>query len=160
MPKQKNSHLYRLDSGINIGVIGLTTDEALDVPTMKDGTFPAYKFQPYAASVIAESKKLKTEGAHAVILLSHLGDWCDIDNTYGLWFKQTPQKECQPAGELKKLLDALPPGTIDGVVQGHYHNFYHHFVNGIPVMGNINGGYYFNILYLQFKGKQLAHSFI
>lgn len=52
MPKQKNSFLYQLDSGINIGVVGLVTSEALDVPAMKDGTFPAYKFQPYADSVL------------------------------------------------------------------------------------------------------------
>jgi hypothetical protein len=48
------------------------------------------------------------------------------------------------------LLKALPTGTIDGVVQGHRHKFSHHFIQGVPVMGTINGGYYFNILYLKF----------
>jgi hypothetical protein len=46
------------------------------------------------------------------------------------------------------LLKGLPTGTLDGVLQGHRHKFSHKFINGIPVMGTINGGYYFNILYL------------
>jgi hypothetical protein len=51
------------------------------------------------------------------------------------------------------LLNAIPKGTIDGVVQGHRHKFSHHFINGVPVMGTINGGYYFNIMYLTFFDK-------
>ena len=47
-------------------------------------------------------------------------------------------------------MKGLPAGTLDGVVQGHRHKFSHHFINGIPVMGTINGGYYFNILHLKF----------
>jgi hypothetical protein len=44
----------------------------------------------------------------------------------------------------------LPVGTVDGIVQGHRHKFSHHFIRGVPVMGNINGGYYFNVMYLKF----------
>jgi hypothetical protein len=30
----------------------------------------------------------------------------------------------------------------------------HHFRKGIPYMGSINGGYYFNIMYLTFDAKK------
>jgi UDP-2,3-diacylglucosamine pyrophosphatase LpxH len=53
------------------------------------------------------------------------------------------------------LISKLPAGTVDGVVQGHRHKFAHHFLNGIPVMGTINGGYYFNIMYLKFYQKTI-----
>lgn len=49
------------------------------------------------------------------------------------------------------LIKSLPAGTIDGVVQGHRHTFSHHFIAGVPVMGTIKGGYYFNIMYLKFN---------
>ena len=58
------------------------------------------------------------------------------------------------------LLRSLPIGTIDGVVQGHRHKFSHSFINGIPVMGTINGGYYFNILYLSFYNNKLYEKYI
>ena len=56
---------------------------------------------------------------------------------------------------MSKLLNAIPIGTLDGVVQGHRHRFSHHFIRGVPVMGNINGGYYFNVLYLKFYNKKI-----
>lgn len=46
-------------------------------------------------------------------------------------------------------------GTVDGVIQGHRHKFSHHFIRGVPVMGTINGGYYFNILHLDFYNGQI-----
>jgi hypothetical protein len=62
---------------------------------------------------------------------------------------------------MTKLLDALPKGTIDGVLQGHRHVIAHHFKNGIPYMGSINGGYYFNIMYLTFdSNKQILNKTI
>lgn len=51
---------------------------------------------------------------------------------------------------MTQLIKALPEGTIDGVIQGHRHRIAHHYINGIPYMGTINGGYYFNLLYLTF----------
>lgn len=54
---------------------------------------------------------------------------------------------------MTKLITSLPEGTIQGVIQGHHHTVSHIFVNGIPVMGNINGGYYFNTMYLTFRNK-------
>jgi hypothetical protein len=52
------------------------------------------------------------------------------------------------------LIKSLPAGTVDGVIQGHRHTVVHHFIKGIPVMGNINGGYYFNVMYLTFDSHK------
>lgn len=54
---------------------------------------------------------------------------------------------------MTELINALPAGTIHGVVQGHRHTVSHVFIKGIPVIGNINGGYYFNVMYLTFNDK-------
>ncbi len=53
------------------------------------------------------------------------------------------------------LINSLPEGTIDGVVQGHRHKFSHHFIKGVPVMGTINGGFYFNVMYLKFYNFEI-----
>lgn len=57
---------------------------------------------------------------------------------------------------MTELLSALPAGTISGVVQGHRHTVSHVFIKGIPVIGNINGGYYFNVMYLTFNDKRVV----
>ena len=69
--------------------------------------------------------------------------------------------DCSPDDEISQLIDSLPEGTVDGIVQGHRHKIVHHFrkgievnIIGIPYMGNINGGYYFNVMYLTFNSKK------
>ena len=58
------------------------------------------------------------------------------------------------------MIDKLPEGTIDGIVSGHRHLHVHHWYKSklflyldFPIMGNINGGYYFNAMYLNFDAK-------
>jgi hypothetical protein len=90
------------------------------------------------------------------LLLSHVGNSCNANETYGLWDEFTEQEStCSSTDEISKLLEALPTGTIDGVVQGHRHKFSHHFIKGVPVMGVINGGGYFNVMYLKFYRKKI-----
>ena len=79
--------------------------------------------------------------------MSHVGNDCNADNTYGVWKPETYQSSsCLKDDEISQLLDQIPVGTIDGIIQGHRHKFSHHFIKGVPVMGSINGGYYFNLL--------------
>jgi hypothetical protein len=56
---------------------------------------------------------------------------------------------------MSALIKSLPNGTIDGVVQGHRHTFSHHFIQGIPVMGTINGGFYFNIMTMKILNNSI-----
>jgi 2',3'-cyclic-nucleotide 2'-phosphodiesterase (5'-nucleotidase family) len=111
-------------------VIGLSTIETpATTATFNDGTFPAYKFLEYAPIVQERSSRLRQAGANAVVIVSHVGNNCDADNTFGVWLESTPQKSnCTASDEIGQLLKALPTGTIDGVVQGHRHRFSHHFI--------------------------------
>jgi hypothetical protein len=59
------------------------------------------------------------------------------------------------------MIESLPKGTIDGIVQGHRHVTAHHYYDHIPYMGSIDGGYYLNVLYLTFnQKKQLIDTYI
>jgi hypothetical protein len=58
------------------------------------------------------------------------------------------------------LIDSLPEGTIDGVVQGHRHNIAHYYHKGIPFIG-ATGGFYTNFMYLKFnRNKKLINTSI
>jgi 2',3'-cyclic-nucleotide 2'-phosphodiesterase (5'-nucleotidase family) len=129
LPQQKLSQIYEFKSGIRIGVIGLSTIFTPDTTNaFKDKKFPEYKFLNYTDIVVAESKKLKKNGANAVLIVGHLGNDCKTSNIYGRWTVDTKQEDCGVVGdEVTKLIDSLPTGTIDGILQGHRHKFAHHF---------------------------------
>ena len=44
--------------------------------------FPDYEFLPYKDIVIEESKKLRSQGANIVLILSHVGNNCVMDFIY------------------------------------------------------------------------------
>jgi 2',3'-cyclic-nucleotide 2'-phosphodiesterase (5'-nucleotidase family) len=130
LANQKLSHLYTFKSGIKIGVIGLSTIYSAHTSTgFTSGKFPAYKFLEYKDIIINESKHLKKSGANAVLVLGHLGNNCNTTNTNGNWTVDTKQDECTN-DEASNLIESLPNGTIDGLLQGHRHKFAHHFKNG------------------------------
>lgn len=148
--------MYEFPSGIRIGVIGLSTIFTPNTTNaFKENKFPKYQFLDYKDIVVNESKKLRKSGAHAVLIVGHMGNDCNITNIYGKWTADTKQADCGVHDEATMLIDALPNGTIDGILQGHRHKFAHHFYKGIPYMGSINGGYYFNVLYLKFHKTAL-----
>lgn len=132
LPKQKLSQMYELKSGIKIGVIGLITIfTPITTSAFKNHLFPDYKFLDYKDIVINESKKLRKAGANAVLVVGHLGNDCNISNAYGKWTKDSKQPDCGvPNDEATKLINDLPEGTIDGLLQGHRHKFAHHFIKG------------------------------
>ena len=91
-----------------------------------------------------------------MIITSHVGNDCPQNSTYDVRTAETPQAACN-VDELTQLIDAIPEGTIDAIVSGHRHLFVHHWYKStfylnldIPIMGNINGGYSFNVMYLNF----------
>lgn len=80
--------------------------------------------------MIEESRKLRKNGANAVLIVSHVGNGCLVDFKYGIWTKDTKQTGCPDDDEISVLIDSLPEGTIDGIVQGHRHKIVHHFRKG------------------------------
>lgn len=115
--------------------------------------FPKYDFLDYPEIVKAESELLRKNGANLVVVLSHVGNGCPSSNVYGEWEEDTIQSACENGDEINSLIDRLPAGTIDAVVQGHRHTFSHHFRKEVPIMGTINGGFYLNVLEINLYKK-------
>jgi len=68
-----------------------------------------------------------------------------------IWKKGDEQSECKLDSELVKLLNSLDENVLDAVVGGHTHEISHQWINGVPVIHSVNGGYYFNIISLSFN---------
>lgn len=154
LPNSKRSHIIQLGDGVKIGVIGLTT---VDTPQTSSGftnhLFPDYQFKDYTNIVIDEAKSLRSSGVDIVVILSHEGNECPGQSwNLSIWKNSTAQTPC-PSGPITDLLEKLPTGTIDAVVQGHRHQIVHFYKNGIPIVGSINGGYYFNVIYITYNKK-------
>jgi 2',3'-cyclic-nucleotide 2'-phosphodiesterase/3'-nucleotidase/5'-nucleotidase len=150
LPNTKVAKIFTLGD-IKIGVIGLSTVETTFTTS---GDISGIRFQAYRELVINLSGRLRQLGAHAVILNSHVGMLCNLDYnekmTLTLRNLTTNQKECRKTDEIYNLLESLDEGVIDAVVGGHVHDVVHHWVNKIPVIQSINGGFYSNIIYLTF----------
>jgi 2',3'-cyclic-nucleotide 2'-phosphodiesterase (5'-nucleotidase family) len=59
------------------------------------------------------------------------------------------------------MIDDLPKGTIDGIIQGHRHKIANYYYNGIPYMGATNGGFYLHSMSLKFDSdNKLTDSYI
>jgi 2',3'-cyclic-nucleotide 2'-phosphodiesterase (5'-nucleotidase family) len=111
-------------------VIGLST---LETPATTSGfvenLFPDYKFLEYRDVVVKYSDELKSDGAEIILLVAHVGNDCPQNKTYDIRTAETPQEECPP-DEITNLIDVLPEGTIHGIVQGHRHEWVHHWKKG------------------------------
>ena len=103
---------------------------------------------------------LRDQGANAIVLVTHVGMSCANNFTYGVWNINNSPNIC-PNDEISILIDNLPEGTIDAVIQGHRHRIAHYYYKGIPFMGVINGGYYANFMYLKFdRNKKIIDTSI
>jgi 5'-nucleotidase len=149
LPNTGRSQLFTLNDNFKVGVIGLiTTDTPVTSSGFTQHLFPDYKFKDYTDFVLAEAKSLRSNGAHAVVIMAHEGNVCPGQTQdMGIWKKNSSQGPC-PDGPITHILDLLPAGTIDAVVQGHRHTTVHFYHDGVPIIGNINGGFYFNAIYL------------
>jgi 2',3'-cyclic-nucleotide 2'-phosphodiesterase (5'-nucleotidase family) len=129
-------------------------------------TWDNITFFSYMTELISESKKLRQEGANAILILSHFGLVCNQTEAIKLdmYNKSTIQGECFRDDEdsvLYKLLDNLPPGIIDGIIGGDTHMEMHHWEKNIPMMSVPKNSRYLNIMYLPFiKGNDGKYSLV
>lgn len=158
-PKQKKSMIVEVgeteEEKIKLGIIGLATQET---PASTITRLDDLLFEDYIKTINAESKKLKAQGAHAIIVIGHIGLYCRYDKdeeklAYKLRDSSTSQKGCRETDEAYKLLNNLEPGVIDLFLAGHRHDVTHHWVNKFPVMSNDRNGKYAQIVYLPFDRK-------
>ena len=161
---QETSHLYEitLENGdtINIGVIGLSfnmkNDKTIPNTWGNRDTWDNISFFNYIDDLEQESYKLRQNGASAVLALTHFGIVCNQSMAMKLdmYNISSIQGECYREDEdsaLYKLLDALKPGILDGIIGGDTHMEMHHWINDIPIMSVPKNARYLNIMYLPFQ---------
>ena len=162
---QECSHLYEIKLNndkndiIKIGVIGITMQIGEDKGFYNVGnrqTWNNISFESHYFNLEQESKKLKENGANAIILLSHIGLLCNNiseTNKLNIYTKYSKQSECQKDGNslLYNFIQGLKPGLIDAIIGGDTHNNVHHWLKDIPIMISKGKSKYVNIMYLPFQ---------
>ncbi len=106
--------------GMKVGVIGLA-DEATPRTTMPKHVADL-RFVAPVPVIRARAKALRARGAEAVVVVAHIGGFCDRDD---------PDK-CD--GDIIAIATALAPGEVDAIVSGHTHSPIGTVVNGIPIV--------------------------
>ncbi|HEX2834041.1 MAG TPA: 5'-nucleotidase C-terminal domain-containing protein [Thermoanaerobaculia bacterium] len=110
--------------GAKIGIIGLSTPDTPNV-TMAANVISLDFTDPVAAT-IAAAKELRAQGVDAIVVTAHIGGRCSrSDEPHSL-------EACDRQQEAMRLIEALPPGTIDAFFAGHTHAQMRHYVNGVP----------------------------
>lgn len=74
-----------------MGVIGLSTVETPSKTSgFVEGIFPStYTFLSYKDVVMEEAKALREKGAHAIIVVGHVGNDCGMNTDYGVWTEKS-----------------------------------------------------------------------
>lgn len=131
-PNVAPSVLLKLEAGIQIGVVGVTT---ISTPkTTTAANFIGLSVTPLAEAVAREAGALRKEGAAIVVALAHAGGDCArLDNPDDL-------SSCKPGEEIFEVARALPPGAVDAIVAGHTHQAVAHRVAGIPIIESYANG--------------------
>jgi 5'-nucleotidase len=124
----KPSTMVRV-GGAQIGIIGLSTP---DTPAVTMGiNVESLSFTDPIPATIAEARKLRAQGADAVIVIAHMGGRCrDLTDVHKL-------DSCESQAEAMTYLHGLPPGTIDAFFAGHTHANMRHYVNGVPALQGV-----------------------
>jgi 5'-nucleotidase len=97
--------------GVRLGVIGLTTTETPQ--TTLPGNVADLRFTDPVQAIRDALPAL--QGVDAVAVVGHLTGSCSPPDLL------TPEPGCRPDGEIGRILDELPPGTVDVMVLGHAH---------------------------------------
>ena len=103
---------------LKVGVIGLST--VVTPSTTRASNVSDLRFLAPAPIVDSLSRALRARGADYVVVIGHLGAFCDRDGT----------TNCR--GEVVDLAQALRE-PVDAIVSGHTHSLVNATINGIPV---------------------------
>ena len=106
--------------GVKVGVVGIA-DPATPHTTMPKHVWDL-RFAAPAPVVKAHAAALRARGAQVVILVAHLGGFCD----------RADVDKCN--GAIFDLARDTGPGVLDAIVSGHTHSEVATVVNGIPIV--------------------------
>lgn len=106
--------------GVRVGIVGIAD------PSTPRTTMPAHvwdlRFQEPAPIVRARAQALRARGAEKVVLVAHLGGFCD----------RADADKCE--GEVFDLARATGGEVLDAIVSGHTHSPVNTVVNGVPIV--------------------------
>lgn len=126
------SSAIRRIADIDVGIIGVTTEETLGV-TMAANVV-GLAIAPLADTLAREAGALRRRGAAVVIVAAHAGGRCrEFDDPDDL-------SSCSSDEEIMNVARALPPGSVDVIVGGHTHQAIAHRVNGIIIIESYSRG--------------------
>lgn len=114
-----NSKPYRIieKAGTKIGILGITSYNLLNASERNE--ISGYYFQDPVTTVLKFKNILKKEGANFLIVLFSTKSHCSALSQKGyLFFKDLEKMEsqCDKDFEVRKLLDRLPPQSVDLVI--------------------------------------------
>lgn len=112
-------------AGIRVGLIGALTEETSKI--VMPAYFEGLDVAPVAPLLAARAAKLRAAGARVVVALTHLGAEC------ARFDEPNDTSSCKSGSELERLVQSLPPGSVDVVFGGHTHQAVAHRMHGVAV---------------------------
>ena len=144
----------RLSDGdiIKIGIIGVGAKmEETGTDAITTDGWDFFEFHEIKETLVNEVKEIKENypDLNAIIGIVHNGMNCYSSRELKIYTKNMSQTNCE--GDLYNLLMSVESGLLDAVISGDKSFIVHDWVNEIPVISNLDGGQYTNIMYLPFK---------
>lgn len=135
-------------SGVQIGVLGLTTAETLG--TTIASNVAGLEIEPLAEATLREARAMRDAGAQVVIVAAHAGGECrEFTDAMDL-------SSCDNESEIFRLARALPAGLVDVIVAGHTHKSIAHEVNGVAIISSWALGRAFGRVDLRLDGGRVV----
>jgi 5'-nucleotidase len=120
------STLVRLSSGVQVGVIGVST---IHTPrTTIRANFVGLGMRSLSEAITEQAAALRSAGAHIVIVAAHAGGNCRS------FADPNDLSSCGADEEIFEVARKLPRGSVDAIVGGHTHAGVAHRVAGIPIV--------------------------
>lgn len=152
-PAWAKSHVMVEVAKLDIGIIGVST---MATPyTTTAANFVGLKMVPLKRAILPLARRLRADGAAAVVVLAHAGGRCR-----GQDHRPNDLSTCDTRQEIFKLARELPKGAVDVIIAGHTHARIAHRVNGIPVIESMAKGSAFGRvdLYIERATKKIVRA--
>ena len=127
--------------GFRIGVIGLLTRST--TTSAKASVIQGLRFDDPAPIVDSLAADLRRRGANTVIVVAHMGGFCDQEGT----------SNCR--GEIFDMVRALKQ-PIDAVVAGHSHSLINTVLNGVPIVQAYSSGTSIDVVDIPYDRTTMA----
>jgi 5'-nucleotidase len=125
-------------NGVRIGVFGLSTTETPQTTLKKH--VEDLRFRDVVEVAREVIPVLEAQGAQVIVAVGHLAGACRPKG-----YLDVPA-DCDPDGEVGRLVDELPPGAIDVLVVGHAHSLLAHRLGETYVLEARSRGHLINRL--------------